>query len=149
MPGLAHFFVFWGFIILTFTIIEAVGALFQVDFAIPLIGKTRALGFLEDFFGVAVMLGIIVFAILRVTNDPARKQRDSRFYGSHTGAAWAVLGLIFLVVLTLFGDPRRSAQHRRVALAGDAAGAVLLVHSSRSRSSRSGRPPTSGSRTSW
>ena len=39
MPGLAHFFVFWGFIILTFTIIEAVGALFQVDFAIPLIGQ--------------------------------------------------------------------------------------------------------------
>jgi len=103
VPGLAHFFVFWGFIILTFTIIEAVGALFQVDFAIPLIGHSRALGLLEDFFGVAVMLGIIVFAVLRVINDPNRKHRDSRFYGSHTGAAWAVLGLIFLVVLTLFG----------------------------------------------
>ena len=38
VPGLAHFFVFWGFIILTFTIIEAIGALFQEDFAIPFIG---------------------------------------------------------------------------------------------------------------
>ncbi len=103
VPGLAHFFVFWGFIILTFTIIEAVGAIFQEDFAIPLIGHTRALGFLEDFFGVAVALGILVFAVVRLRNDPARHQRDSRFYGSHTGAAWAVLGLIFLVVLTLFG----------------------------------------------
>ena len=29
VPGIAHFFVFWGFIILTFTIIEAFGALFD------------------------------------------------------------------------------------------------------------------------
>ncbi len=103
VPGIAHFFVFWGFLILTFTIIEAVGALFQVDFAIPIIGKTRALGFLEDFFGVAVLLGLIVFAIIRLRSEPKTVGRDSRFYGSHTGAAWGVLGLIFLVVLTLFG----------------------------------------------
>ena len=103
VPGLAHFFVFWGFIILTFTIIEAIGALFQEDFAIPFIGHSAALGFLEDFFGVAVMLGIITFGVLRLLSNPATKQRDSRFYGSHTGAAWAVLGLIFLVVVTLFG----------------------------------------------
>jgi hypothetical protein len=49
--------VFWGFIILTFTIIEAFGRLFDADFAIPLIGKSPVLGFLEDFFGVAVLLG--------------------------------------------------------------------------------------------
>jgi Fe-S oxidoreductase len=103
VPGLAHFFVFWGFLILTFTIIEAVGALFQEDFAIPLIGKSPVLGFLEDFFGVMVGLGILTFAILRLLNNPATKKRDSRFYGSHTGAAWLVLALIFLVVLTLFG----------------------------------------------
>ncbi len=103
VPGLAHFFVFWGFLILTFTIIEAVGALFQEDFAIPFIGHTRALGFLEDFFGVMVMLGILTFGVLRLLNNPATHRRDSRFYGSHTGAAWAVLGLIFLVVVTLFG----------------------------------------------
>jgi len=103
VPGLAHFFVFWGFLILILTIIEAVGALFQVDFAIPLIGKSPVVGFLEDFFGVAVGLGILVFAVLRLLNNPATQHRDSRFYGSHTGAAWAVLGLISLVVLTLFG----------------------------------------------
>jgi len=103
VPGLAHFFVFWGFIILTLTIIEAVGALFQVDFAIPLIGKSPVVGFLEDFFGVAVGLGILVFAVLRLLNNPATQRRDSRFYGSHTGAAWLVLTLIGLVVLTLFG----------------------------------------------
>ena len=63
VPGIAHFFVFWGFIILTFTIIEAFGALFDADFHIPLIGKSPVLGFLEDFFGVAVLLGLIAFGV--------------------------------------------------------------------------------------
>jgi len=103
VPGLAHFFVFWGFLILTFTIIEAVGALFDVDFHIPLIGKSPILGFLEDFFGVAVLLGLLAFAIIRLRSKPEVVGRDSRFYGSHTGAAWVVLGLIFLVIVTMFG----------------------------------------------
>ncbi|MDP9467071.1 MAG: Fe-S oxidoreductase, partial [Actinomycetota bacterium] len=103
VPGIAHFFVFWGFIILTFTIIEAFGALFDADFAIPVIGKSPVLGFLEDFFGVAVLLGLIAFAIIRLRSKPAAVGRDSRFYGSHTTAAWVVLGMIFLVIFTLFG----------------------------------------------
>ncbi|MCW2615485.1 MAG: ferredoxin, 4Fe-4S, partial [Frankiales bacterium] len=103
VPGLAHFFVFWGFLILTFTIIEAVGALFDVDFHIPLIGRNPAFGFMEDFFGVAVLLGLLAFAIIRLRSEPKQIGRDSRFYGSHTGAAWVVLGLIFLVIFTMFG----------------------------------------------
>ena len=103
VPGLAHFFVFWGFLILTFTIIEAVGALFDVDFHIPLIGKNPVFGFMEDFFGVAVLLGLLAFAIIRLRSEPKQIGRDSRFYGSHTGAAWVVLGLIFLVIFTMFG----------------------------------------------
>jgi Fe-S oxidoreductase len=103
VPGLAHFFVFWGFIILTFTIIEAVGALFDVDFHIPLIGKNPVFGFMEDFFGVAVLLGLLAFAIIRLRSEPKQVGRDSRFYGSHTTAAWVVLGMIFLVIATMFG----------------------------------------------
>ncbi|CAA9316949.1 MAG: Fe-S oxidoreductase [uncultured Friedmanniella sp.] len=103
VPGIAHFFVFWGFIILTFTIIEAFGALFDADFHIPLIGKSPVLGFLEDFFGVAVLLGLIAFAVIRLRSKPSAVGRDSRFYGSHTTAAWVVLGMIFLVIVTLFG----------------------------------------------
>lgn len=103
VAGLAHFFVFWGFIILTFTIIEAVGALFDVDFHIPLIGKSPILGFAEDFFGVAVLLGLIAFSIIRLRAKPAAIGRDSRFYGSHNNAAALVLALISLVIVTLFG----------------------------------------------
>jgi Fe-S oxidoreductase len=101
-PGIAHFFTFWGFVILGLTIIEAYGALvINKDFAIPFFGHARWLGFLEDFFAVAVLLAIIWFAVNRLRNAPVRKQRASRFYGSHTGPAWVILGMISLVVITL------------------------------------------------
>src|SRR3984957_2988443 len=101
VPGLAHFFTFWGFIILIFTIIEAYGDLFSKTFAIPGIGHSRALGFLEAFFAVAVLLALTPFTIIRITQNPARKERKSRFYGSHTGAAWLTLAMIFGVIATL------------------------------------------------
>src|ERR1700722_20301627 len=47
VPGAAHAAVFWGFIILIFTIIEAYGDLFSRTFAIPGIGHWAVLGFLE------------------------------------------------------------------------------------------------------
>ncbi len=101
VPGVAHFVTFWGFLILGATILEAYGALFADDFAIPLIGHARWLGFLEDFFAVAVLLALTTFALIRLRNAPARRQRASRFYGSHTRAAWVILGLITAVVVTL------------------------------------------------
>ncbi len=103
VPGLAHAFTFWGFTILFFTILEAYGALFDTDFFVPLIGRGRALGFIEDFFAVAVLVALCVFAVIRLRNSPDRLDRKSRFYGSHTGAAWIVLVLIALVMLTLIG----------------------------------------------
>src|SRR5215813_4498812 len=101
VPGLAHFFTMWGFFILTFTIIETWGALFSRDFAFWWFGHARWLGFVEDFFIVAVIVAVITFAIMRVRQAPERRQRASRFYGSHTGAAWAVLWLILGVLVTL------------------------------------------------
>jgi Fe-S oxidoreductase len=101
IPGVAHFLTFWGFVILFFTIVEAYGALFDKDFAFWWFGHGRALGFLEDFFAVAVLVGLIAFSIIRLRHAPDREQRQSRFYGSHTGAAWAVLGMIGAVIVTL------------------------------------------------
>jgi Fe-S oxidoreductase len=101
VPGIAHFLTFWGFIILILTIIEAYGDLFDKTFAIPGIGHWAAIGFLEDLFAVAVLVGIVTFAVIRFRADPKREGRESRFSGSHTGAAWLVLFMIFLVVATL------------------------------------------------
>ena len=101
IPGLAHFFTFWGFVVLLLTIIEAYGDLFDKKFFIPGFGRGRALGFVEDFFAVAILLALATFAVIRVRQAPARRQRNSRFYGSHTGAAWLVLAMIFGVIATL------------------------------------------------
>jgi Fe-S oxidoreductase len=101
VPGIAHFLTFWGFIILVLTIIEAYGDLFSKTFAIPGIGHWAWVGFLEDLFAVAVLAGILTFAVIRLRADPRREGRRSRFSGSHTGAAWLVLGMIFLVIATL------------------------------------------------
>jgi Fe-S oxidoreductase len=101
LPGLAHAFTFWGFIVLLLTVIEAFGDLFSEKFAIPGIGHNPAVGFLEDFFACAVLVAVIVFASLRQKESPRRTERRSRFFGSHTGAAWAVLCAIAAVMVSL------------------------------------------------
>jgi Fe-S oxidoreductase len=101
VPGAAHALTFWGFIVLLLTIIEVYGDLFSKTFAIPGIGHWAAIGFLEDLFAVAVLAGIATFAVIRLRTSPRRLGRVSRFSGSHTGAAWFVLLMIFLVIATL------------------------------------------------
>ncbi|MGO4441744.1 heterodisulfide reductase-related iron-sulfur binding cluster [Mycobacterium sp. 2YAF39] len=100
IPGIAHFFTMWGFFILGSVYVEAFGQVVDHDFHIPIVGRWDALGFLQDFFAVAVLLGIITFAIIRVVREPKKHGRDSRFYGSHTGGAWLILFMIFNVIWT-------------------------------------------------
>jgi Fe-S oxidoreductase len=110
VPGMAHAFTMWGFTILLLTVIEAYGALFSKTFAIPGIGHSAALGFIEDFFAVAVLIALAVFSSIRLANSPERRERSSRFYGSHLDAAWITLGMIAGVMVTLLGY--RAAQTR-------------------------------------
>ena len=100
IPGLAHFFTMWGFFVLATVYLEAYGVLFNPHFHIPWVGRWPVLGFLQDFFALAVLVGIIVFAIIRIRKNPERLGRGSRFYGSHNGGAWTILIMIFLVILT-------------------------------------------------
>ncbi|MGE3286469.1 MAG: (Fe-S)-binding protein [Pseudonocardia sp.] len=102
VPGLAHFFTFWAFVILLTVYIEAYGALADPDFHIPLIGQWGVLGFLQDFIAAAAMISLVVFAVIRLRNAPEREARASRFYGSHTGGAWLILFMIFNVLWTMF-----------------------------------------------
>jgi Fe-S oxidoreductase len=100
IPGIAHFFTMWGFFILASVYLEAYGVLFNPRFHIPFIGTWDALGFLQDFFAVAVLVGIITFAIIRLRSEPKEYGRSSRFYGSHLGGAWLILFMIFNVIWT-------------------------------------------------
>src|SRR5580693_7494617 len=101
VPGAAHAATFWGFIVLILTIIEAYGALFSRTFAIPGIGHWPVIGFIEDLFAVGVLAGIITFTVIRFRDNPKTEGRKSRFFGSHTRAAWVVLGMIAAVIVTL------------------------------------------------
>jgi Fe-S oxidoreductase len=101
IPGAAHAATFWGFLVLLLTIIEAYGALFSRTFYIPGIGQSAALGFIEDLFATGVLAGIIIFTVIRWRTSPHKEGRRSRFFGSHTTAAWAVLWLIAAVIVTL------------------------------------------------
>ncbi|MGH4004285.1 MAG: Fe-S oxidoreductase, partial [Pseudonocardiaceae bacterium] len=130
IPGLAHFFTFWGFVILITVYVEAYGALFDENFAIPLIGRWPPLGFLQDFIALAVLASIIAFAVMRVRQAPERRQRASRFYGSHTGGAWLILFMIVNVVWTMFlfrgtAVNTQTLPYASGAFASEAAGALL------------------------
>jgi hypothetical protein len=61
VPGLAHFFTFWAFVILASVYLEAYGALFDPDFHIPLIGRWPVLGFLQDTIAALALISIGVF----------------------------------------------------------------------------------------
>jgi Fe-S oxidoreductase len=100
VPGVAHFLTMWGFIILITVYIEAYGTLFVPNFHIPIVGRWDALGFLQDFIALGVLVGIGTFAIIRLRSEPKEYGRSSRFYGSHTGGAWLILFMIFMVIFS-------------------------------------------------
>jgi len=117
-------------VILITVYIEAYGVLFDETFDIPVIGHQPVLGFLQDFIALAVLASIITFAIMRVRQAPERRQRASRFYGSHTGGAWLILFMIFNVIWTLFlfrGTEVNNGTfpYRSGAFASDGAAALL------------------------
>jgi len=101
LPGTAHAFTFWGFLIVQITLIESLGEVFDREFAIPGPGRWEALGFIQDAFMVAVMVALVTFALIRMVKSPAREGRKSRFFGSHLWQAYVILFLIFSVVATV------------------------------------------------
>jgi Fe-S oxidoreductase len=111
LPGIAHFWVMWAFFVLQTTIIEAIGELYiGPSFQLPLLasislGNITAydlLGFLQDTFGALSLVGIAIFAGIRLAQAPSRAGRDSRFTGSNLNQGWWILGAEVLVVWTLW-----------------------------------------------
>ena len=104
VPGAAHFFVFWAFLILGTVYLEAFGILFSrnEEWAIPVVGHWDALGFAQDFIAVMCLVGLATFAMIRLRNDPHKLGRKSRFSGSHLGGAWVILAMIVNVIWTMF-----------------------------------------------
>ena len=99
LPGISHFFIFWGFLVLSFTILQAIaeGLLSFVSphYVLPLIGNFGALAFVQDFFALAVALAVGYALYVRLIIDPVRYQ------GSHKAQGSLVLIFILTIVLSL------------------------------------------------
>ena len=96
LAGTMHAFIFWGFLVLLTTIIEAMGQLVDENFAIPLIGHTGWLGLVQDVFAGLVVVGLVIAVYIR------KLQRPARFQGSHLRQADYILLWIGGIILTLF-----------------------------------------------
>jgi Fe-S oxidoreductase len=99
LPGTAHFFIFWGFIILSLTIlqalIEGVIAAFAPDTVIPFLGTFGPLALLQDLLAVCVSIAVVYDLYVRVFKDP------ERYKGSHKTEGVRVLLYIFTIMMSL------------------------------------------------
>ena len=111
LAGVAHFWVMWAFFILQTTLLEAAGELFvgptfQLpflnDIAIGGVTAYDVLGFSQDSLGLLSMIGIVIFAGLRFSQDPRNHDRNSRFAGSNLNQGWWVLIAETLVIWTIW-----------------------------------------------
>src|SRR6266568_269642 len=95
IPGIAHFFTFWGFIIIQFGFLNLLLGAFNGS--LPLLGDNRIFAIVLDAFVIFVLVALILFAFRRAVLRP--KQLSSALHGPWDG--YIILGLILLVLVTL------------------------------------------------
>ncbi|MBM3130339.1 MAG: 4Fe-4S dicluster domain-containing protein [Chloroflexi bacterium] len=99
IPGTAHFFIFWGFLFLSLTILQAIveGLFAFIDphFKLPIIGEFGPLALAQDFFALFVVIAIVYALYLRLVVNP------ERYKGSHKSQGVLVLSFIMTIMLTL------------------------------------------------
>ena len=96
-PGLMHAFIFWGFLVLLTTIVEAMGQIVTRSFRLPLIGNSPGLNLVQDGFAGLVLIGVATAFYIR------KGERPDRFKGSHLREADYILLWISAIILTLWG----------------------------------------------
>jgi Fe-S oxidoreductase/nitrate reductase gamma subunit len=122
IPGLAHFFTFWGFIVISLGTLNLwLGAF---GGAIPLLGHSYIFSAFVDAFTIAVFVAIVVFSIRRFIVRP--KQLDSQLHSWKDGAI--ILGLILLILAAVAAYdvflPRASGGTERTLFGDWASGAT-------------------------
>src|SRR5215471_9881972 len=95
IPGIAHFFTFWGFIIISLGLLNLM--LQGFGLTLPILGDSHAFATLVDLFIIFVAIALCVFAFRRAVIRP--KQLSSFLHGPWDGMI--ILGLILLILVTL------------------------------------------------
>jgi Fe-S oxidoreductase len=94
-PGLAHAFIFWGFLVLLPTILIAMIGGVDKTATLPWLGHQGWYALMVDIFAVLVLVGVVAALWIR------KVQRPQRFAGSHLGEADLILALIATIATTL------------------------------------------------
>jgi Fe-S oxidoreductase len=95
IPGIAHFFTFWGFIVISIGLFDLM--LRGFGLSLPILGDSHAFATLLDLFIIFVAIALLVFAFRRAVLRP--KQLFSFLHGPWDGMI--ILGLIMLVLISL------------------------------------------------
>jgi Fe-S oxidoreductase len=99
LPGIAHFFIFWGFLFLSLTILQAILegllAFKYPDFVLPILGTSGPLAFVQDFFALFVIIAVSYGLYLRLAVNP------ERYKGSHRNQGVKVLIFIMTIMISL------------------------------------------------
>jgi len=106
--GILHFFIFWGFVVLLTAIIQAFGEGIHPGFSLALIGGNTWIAFLQDLFGVLVLVGVVMALVNRLIIRPRQ------FQESNEVDALIILGLIAIIMVGMLGQ-----NAARVAEGGD------------------------------
>src|ERR1700730_1066533 len=116
--GTLHFFIFYGFVVLLTAIIQAFGEGIFRSFSLALIGGTTWIAFLQDLFGVLVLVGVLMALVNRLIIRPRQ------FHDSNEIDALIILGLIATIMIGMLGQ-----NAARVAEGGDPSAAWRPVSS--------------------
>ena len=95
IPGIAHFFTFWGFIIVQFGLLNLMLGAFNGS--LPLLGGNHTFATILDAFVIFVLIALLIFAFRRGVIRP--RQLSSFLHGPWDG--FIILGLILAVVVSL------------------------------------------------
>ncbi len=98
-PGTAHFFIFWGFVLLSLTILQALAeglfAFIDPHFRLPIIGEFGPLALIQDLFALFVIVAVSYALYVRSVVNP------ERYKGSHKTQGVLVLTYIATIMLSL------------------------------------------------
>jgi Fe-S oxidoreductase/nitrate reductase gamma subunit len=106
--GLLHLFIFYGFVVLLTAIVQAFGEGILPGFSLAPIGGTTWIAFLQDLFGVLVLVGVVMALVNRLIIRPRQ------FQESNEVDALIILTLIAIIMVGMLGQ-----NAARVAEGGD------------------------------
>lgn len=98
-PGLIHFFIFWGFVILLTAIAESVGEGLYSGFSLVFLGSFyHLLTFAQEAIAICVVIAILGSLSWRIIGRPKRLEGHSTF------DAYFILSLILVIMISMFGQ---------------------------------------------